>query len=347
MSARISKSTPPTRSKSILLIGIAIFGVAVAFWVSTVGETGRPQSLQESNIPSQSDVDIGRPTESTAASQSPRLHGDEEISIFPRNAELVDAQLFNGSPNFPTPDERTFRKNFTFPDGETVSITFTTKKRFDAELSMELDNGKSPDFFSNLHTAAIAGNQQAGVKAFLEVKKCLLANHSQVTDSANDERCREVTPEMANEALGLLESIADQGSLVALEILANMGNGANSDIAKQRIESLAKAGNIWGIQRVAKRTGTSDHLTVEDQIFQETYALVSSASTAAYFDGVQETSALEIRNKMVNVAYQRIQALPPSVRDRVLEEAKEILANDYRCCHAFIAEEAYGRASRW
>ena len=155
--------------------------------------------------------------ETTVAKRKPpiALYHDNDLLAANQTRVNLDGELY-----LPNDIEQNFSKNFTFPDGETISINFHVVNWFDESLDPVIDDGKSPLFYESLKEAALSGNDQAAVLAFKEVTKCIngfselpdLDNSNTASNALQVEvrRCSEIGENTLTDATDLLRQPFDR-----------------------------------------------------------------------------------------------------------------------------------------
>ncbi|MCJ7591567.1 MAG: hypothetical protein MUO51_09455 [Woeseiaceae bacterium] len=260
-------------------------------------------------------------------------------SRYASNAELAKAHYYlneSGEVVLPTNIELKFSKNFTFSDGEVIQLRYSVEKPFKSEVSTELDDGKRPDFFSQLQRAALDGNDHAGVFAYQEVLRCQTLNRSSPEKSAG-QRCSQVTSETFDEAESLLQEIADTGSPVAQELYARQLVNSDPSAARKVFSSLWEAGFMSGLGGLRETAPPNSAQDYEQQIESEALSYASFVVTMAYLDGIPSDVVKEHAKSIFENEEQNLRSFSPQMHQDIESRARDLLLANRSCCRTFIS----------
>ena len=305
---------------------------------------------------------LAGPDDSASSKQSTKdspilaAGAEQNRSLYPGNDRLALAHVaLNAKGELYLPNDRAmaFSKNFTFPDGETISIEFRVVERFQQPLDASLDDGTSPGFFNKLSDAARAGDDQAAIHAYREVAKCISGNGSRMYKASNDtevmdqssssssERCDGIDEATMDDALELLRASASRGNPAVEEFYARLIAKTDFDEARKYFKSLWAKGFSWGAGGLSVTGKPPFAVNYDAQVETEAYSYVSYAISMSYYDGVPLDYVWQHMTEISNSQLARQKGLSPAVHSASVQLAKEMLIANNKCCISYVFEPSY------
>lgn len=327
--------------KAIALTASAVCLTAVAFYLLLKADPEQSAKLQpESDALAPLRIEPSSVDEAAASSVPDGAVVPTHTSRYPGNAELATDhyQMTDAGPYLPGHIPMRFVKNFTFPDGENISIQYALVERFQEPLQFELDDGVSPGFFEKMKSAALEGDDQAAVHAYHEVKKCAETISPFKDPHGLPHRCSGITHDTAVEALELLRLSAERGSILAQDYYVKEIVQDQPDEARHYFKLLWDNGFVSGVSGLRDTAPPVSELNFNQQVESEAYAYVTYIILMAYYDGVPgEFNEDWVSNMETNERF-RQQSLSPAVLEAVQVRAKAMLKSNSKCCVGYVQD---------
>jgi len=274
-------------------------------------------------------------------------------SLYPNNDELASAHIRvspDGNVYLPNDIEMEFSKNFTFPDGDTISIIYRVVNWFDESIDSSIDDGITPNFFENLQQAALEGNDQAAIHAYKETSKCMFGGDYEtlVSNSAESPsnpqqalnfRCSELKEGATANALTLLRNVAERGNPTVQEFYARIVTKSDPVEARKYFKILWDKGYSWGIGGMRETTPSMTNLDFDQKVETEAYAYVSYAIAMAYYDGVPSEVIQEHKESILAAQRDRQNQNSPPIEQAAQKLAKKLLTENVNCCVTHVHDQ--------
>jgi len=291
------------------------------------------------------------------AKNAPAVQDDHDAAattpveeLFPGNFELAKIQRRSyGS----------YKKNFVFPDGDQISITFKNiQNKRDSVL--DLDDGVTGGFFERLSKPASEGNGAAAMRIYESLQVCssqpkteqelqetirkLKAGGIADADSPSLEdriagfqkmygRCKGVDSAMMQQSLTYLQKAADAGDTYSALTFGSSTIDQDPNLSAKYFEMAWEMGDANGAWGMARAYRNWEAMTHEDAVKAYAYEYVGYAVALAKSDGIQTGEIISrTREELISDMEARTLAVSPIIVEEAVPLAKRLILSNTACC---------------
>ena len=338
------------RTQAVLaLAAIGIGAVLYLFLGSPRTKLAPEADARATNTPEKQDVPDSAKNTSAVQDDHDAAATTPVEEIFPGNLEL--AKIQRGSVG-------SYKKNFVFPDGEQISITFKNTG-VERDSILDLDDGASGEFFERLSGPASEGNGAAAMQLYKSLRACsnkpkteqelqkAIRSMRTAGIAPSDgrpledriawfqkayERCQGVDPVMIEQSMTYLQSSADAGHTRSALRFALSTVDQDPNLAAKYFEAVWKAGDAngaFGLSRVYRSRGAVTH---DDAVRVYAYEYVGYVIRLATYDGLPGRVIARKRQRLMSEMAARTLAVSPGIVEEAMLLAKDLIVSNAECC---------------